>query len=198
MTKTSSPSAERNKEPILNVLKQELASEQLVLEIGSGTGQHACHFANALPHIQWQPTELAENIPTINSWLDEQELSNVLPPIVLDINHHPWPVKKADACFTCNTFHIVGEQSVLSTLKGCSEVLGNKGKLIVYGPFRINGKHTSASNEDFNGWLREQDPKSGILDLNELDKVAISHEFKPCRKIVMPANNYMIVWERRN
>jgi len=195
MTKISSPSAERNKEPILNVLKQELLSEHSVLEIGSGTGQHACHFASALPHIEWQPTELAENISTINSWLDELGPSNVLPPIVLDVNNHPWPVVKADVCFTCNTFHIVGEELVHSTLQGCAKVLADGGKLIVYGPFLVNGKHTSSSNEDFDHWLREQDPGSGILDLTQLDEVAASLGFKPQRKIAMPANNFIVVWE---
>jgi len=195
MDKPISPSAERNKESILTVLRRELPGKQNVLEIGSGTGQHACYFANALKDVVWQPSELAANITAIKKWLAESELNNVLEPIILDVNIKPWPIASADACFTCNTFHIVNMNSVRAIFKGCKSVLGKSGKLCVYGPFTIDGKHTSPSNKDFNQWLQDSDPNSGVRDLTQLDKIAQTYGFAPCRRIEMPANNFMVVWE---
>jgi len=195
MNKPFAPSAERNKDSILGVLKSELLASQTVLEIGSGTGQHACHFAQALPDVVWQPSELAANIPVINSWLGEHDFNNVPQPVELDVNEHPWPVASADVCFTCNTFHIVSTDSVRSIFQGCQSVLGGAGKLIVYGPFIINGEHTSASNEEFDQWLKQSDPASGVRDLTELDDVAAQFGFTVCRRIEMPANNFIVVWE---
>lgn len=197
MNKPSAPSAERNKEPIVSVMRRELQAKDVVLEIGSGTGQHACYVGSAMPDIVWQPTELRENISAIESWLDEYKLSNVQVPVVLDVNHHPWPVPQAsaDVCFTCNTFHIVSETSVVSVFKGCESVLGKSGKLMVYGPFTIDGEHVSPSNEEFDQWLHDSDPNSGVRDLTELDNIAHTFGFAPSRRIEMPANNFMVVWE---
>lgn len=195
MNKPFSPSAERNRDPILNVLRQELSSTQLVLEIGSGTGQHACYFANALPHLTWQPTELKHNIAAVNSWISTQKLDNILGPLELDVDVQPWPVKSAQACFTCNTFHIVSMDSVRAIFGGAKSALKDGGKLCVYGPFSINGKHTSAGNEQFDQQLRLESTVSGIRDLTELDKIAQSLGFTACRKIEMPANNLLVVWE---
>lgn len=195
MNKPCSPSAERNKDPILDVLKRELSAKNTVLEIGSGTGQHACYFANALTDIIWQPTELSENIPTIDLWLSEHSLANVLDPIELDVDVHPWPDASADVCFTCNTFHIVSQASVCSIFQGCQSVLAGSGKLCVYGPFTIEGKHIGAGNEEFDQWLRESDPNSGVRDITQLDEIARQFGFTACRRIEMPANNFMLVWE---
>ncbi len=195
MNKPCSPSAERNKEPILNVLKEELSSQQSVLEIGSGTGQHACYFSAALPHILWQPTELKENIPAIQQWMQEQHCSNLLEPKILNVDDQPWPYQNIDTCFTCNTFHIVGQSSVKSIFNGCKSVLHESGKLCVYGPFALKGKHTSESNEHFDHQLRASNPNSGIRDLFVLDDIAQQHGFKPHRKLAMPANNFFVVWE---
>lgn len=170
-----------------------------MLEIGSGTGQHACWFAAALPDITWQPTELEQNIPAIGRWLLEfkqaQNNDNILNPLVLDVNKHPWPVKRADVCFTSNTFHIVSMPAVRSIFEGCRRVLGDKGKLCVYGPFSINGQHTSDGNEQFDQQLRAEDSASGIRDMTELNELAQQFDFSDCRKMAMPANNFMLVWE---
>lgn len=195
MNKPFSPSADRNKEFILSTLRQELAADQLVLEIGSGTGQHACYFAAALPNVIWQPTELKQNIPGIDSWMDEQNLENILEPKALDVDVHPWPVTHANVCFTCNTFHIVGMPSVRSIFEGCNTVLRDGGKLCVYGPFAIDGQHTSAGNQQFDQQLRTSNPNSGVRDLSELDAIAQQLGFNAYRSITMPANNLFVVWE---
>lgn len=195
MNKPFSPSAERNKEPILNQLRHELPNNQHVLELGSGTGQHACYFANALPNIIWQPTELKQNIPGIVSWMNEHGTDNIQTPIELDVDAHPWPKTNIDVCYTCNTFHIVSEESVQSIFKGSQYALKRQGKLCVYGPFSKNARHTSVGNMRFDQQLREANPASGIRDLENLDELARQHEFKPCRYTQMPANNLFVVWE---
>ncbi|MFK7853677.1 MAG: DUF938 domain-containing protein [Granulosicoccus sp.] len=195
MNKPFSPSADRNKEPILGALRHELADNQQVLEIGSGTGQHACFFAAALPSIRWQPTELKQNIPAIQRWISEQPINNVLPPKELDVDVHPWPIHSADVCYTCNTFHIVSAQSVKNIYRGCKALLGSGGKLCVYGPFSIDGQHNSAGNESFDQQLRASNPDSGIRDLSQLDEIAQQSGFSAYRCTKMPANNLFVVWE---
>ena len=196
MNKPFSASAERNKQAILSKLQIQLNNGDHVLEIGSGTGQHACFFANALPNVIWQPTELQQNIPAINAWLNEHNLKNILEPLVLDINKLPWPKSQANACYTCNTLHIISMDSVHSFFKGCKQVLADKGKLCVYGPFSFDGQHTSPSTEEFDQWLRAADPASGVRDLNHLDSIAQELGFKACRFDKMPANNFFVVWEK--
>lgn len=196
MKKPHSPSADRNKEVILSVLKPEVSAGQLVLEIGSGTGQHVCVFGSALPDVNWQPTELENNISAINSWIAQHRFGNILEPIVLDVDTHPWPITSADVCFTCNTFHIVSMQSVRSIFQGCKNVLKDTGKLCVYGPFSIGGVHTSHSNALFDQQLRNAEATSGVRDLSELDNIAQQHGFAACRTTAMPANNLFVVWER--
>jgi len=194
MSKPFSPSADRNKHPLLIELSSELTSDELVLEIGSGTGQHACFFTDQLSGIYWQPTELAASLPAIHAWISEHNHPNILPPLELDVTK-PWPELHAQVCFTCNTFHIVSIEAVQSIFAGCQQVLRPGGKLLVYGPFSLNGKHTSLSNEQFDQQLRASDPKSGIRDLLELDTMAKSAGFLPCRYNQMPANNLFVVWE---
>lgn len=195
MNKPFSPSADRNKLPILNKLQLELSDGDNVLEIGSGTGQHACFFANAMPGILWQATELQQNIPAIETWLSEHKLKNTLEPRELDINRLPWPVIQANVCFTCNTLHIIGMDSVRSFFKGCAQVLNGNGKLCVYGPFSFDGQHTSASNKEFDQWLRDSNPASGVRDLHILDNLAQDLGFRACRYDAMPANNFFVTWE---
>lgn len=195
MNKPFSPSADRNKEPILGALRHEVSDNQQVLEIGSGTGQHACFFAESLPGILWQPTELKQNIPGIEFWINETPIKNVLPPKELDVDVHPWPDIGADVCYTCNTFHIVSMQSVKHIYQGCKALLGNSGKLCVYGPFSINGQHNSSGNAAFDQQLRASNPDSGIRDLSQLDKLAQQSGFSTYRSTKMPANNLFVVWE---
>jgi len=195
MNKPFSQSADNNKEPILKQLQRELSAGQVVLEIGSGTGQHACFFASAFPEVLWQATELEHNIPTIRQWMSEHQRKNLLDAKTLDINDHPWPTTTADVCYTCNTFHIVSMDSVCSIFTGSKAVLKNSGKLCVYGPFSINGKHISPSNQQFDEYLRASDRASGVRDLTELDEIAQRSGFNPCRYTAMPANNFFVVWE---
>jgi len=194
MKSVFSASADRNKAPILRVLESELAPDSKILEIGSGTGQHACYFAKQFPDVTWQPTELEANISHIKDWIAQQGNANILDPLVLDVAHHPWPAFQANVCYTCNTFHIMGIESVHSVFKGCKTVLHDGGKLIVYGPFAIQGKHTSASNQQFDLHLRNQNPLSGIRDLSSLDTTAQQHGFNACRTIEMPSNNLCVIW----
>lgn len=195
MSKPFAPSADRNKEPILHELQHLLIGNTQVLEIGSGTGQHACHFAPALPHVVWQPTELESNIDGIRQWLREHQPSNVLGPVVLDVNVHPWPVAQADVCFTCNTLHIVSESSVSSIFKGARSVLRDAGRLLAYGPFLVDGEHVGSGNEEFDRWLRSENPDSGVRDLSALDVLAHTSGFGPHRRIEMPANNFLVIWQ---
>jgi len=194
MSKPFSPSADRNKHPLLTELSSELNGDEHVLEIGSGTGQHACFFTERLSGIYWQPTELAANLPAISAWISEHKHPKILPPLELDVTK-PWPELNAQVCFTCNTFHIVSMEAVQSIFEGCQRVLMSSGKLLVYGPFSLNGKHTSLSNEQFDQQLRASNPDSGIRDLQELDKLAQTAGFSPCRYTQMPANNLFVVWE---
>lgn len=208
MNKPFSPAADRNKEPILHALKPHLSAGQLVLEIGSGTGQHACFFANTLNEIIWQPTELESNFSVLRHCLESDiessfdsrktphQPGNILDAVVLDVDEHPWPIATADICYTCNTLHIMSMQSVHSLLKGCENVIKKAGKLCVYGPFKINGTHTSESNSLFDQQLRKSDAASGIRDLTELDELAQQHGFSRCTYSTLPANNLFVVWER--
>ena len=190
-----SPSADRNKKAILGALKPELSAGQLVLEIGSGTGQHASYFASSMPEIFWQPTELESNIAAINSWRAEQPTENFRKPLILDVDSFPWSITNADVCYTCNTLHIISITSINSLFKGCSAALKSAGKLCVYGPFSIDDQHSSQSNIEFDQQLRLSDPAKGVRDLTKLDSMAQQHEFKPCRYTAMPANNLFVVWE---
>lgn len=194
MQKPFSPSADRNKEPILEQLRKEVSANQTVLEIGSGTGQHACFFAKALPEITWQPTELRQNIPVINSWIKEQGTNNILEPIELDVDK-PWPAVNAQVTYTCNTLHIVSLASAHSLITGSKSILGEAGKLCVYGPFMVDGAHTSESNRNFDEQLRSSNPESGVRNLTELDTFAQNLGFSACRYSPMPANNLFVVWE---
>src|SRR5207244_693794 len=135
-----------------------LASSRSVLEIGSGTGQHAVHFAAALPHLSWQPTELAGQLAPLAERIRLEGTPNLRAPIALDVHEHPWPVAPVDAVFSANTLHIMGWSAVRDFFRGVGEALGRPGVLCVYGPFRYHGEHTSQSNADFDRWLKAREP----------------------------------------
>lgn len=196
MTRPFSASADRNKNAILVAFTAEVNADHLVLEIGSGTGQHALHFAHQLPQIIWQASEIERNYPVLTSGIRGHTLSNVLDAIVLDVDSPSWPITHADICYTCNTLHIMSMNSVRSLVQGCADVLGDNGKLCVYGPFMINGDHISDSNEQFDQHLRASDPASGVRDLTDVDAIAQQFGFAPARRVVMPANNFFVVWAR--
>ena len=194
--KPFAPSAERNKDAILKVLKEQLSSDDVVLEYGSGTGQHLTHFATAIPTVQWIPSDLPEQLPGIRQWIDETTCKNILSPISLDLTTPVLPNINPTACYTSNTFHIVSWESVQQAFK-CSATLLNEGqKLLVYGPFSSNGQHNSQGNSEFDQQLRINNPESGIRDLNELNTLAGQQGFLDAQAIQMPANNQLLVWIR--
>jgi len=194
---TSSQACERNKGPILGVLQAELASSRRVLEIGSGTGQHAVHFAAHLPQLQWQPSELRENLPPLAERIALEGTSNLLPPIALDVREHPWPAVPADAIFSANTLHIISWEEVQQFFRGAGAVLGEAGVLCVYGPFRYHSRHTSDSNAEFDACLKARDARSGIRDFEALEALARAQGFETTADKAMPANNRTLVWRRR-
>lgn len=186
---------ERNQEPILGVLKDEFASASCVLEIGSGTGQHAVYFARALPHLVWQTSDLPANHPGIGAWLEEAGLPNVRPPLALDVTAD-WPEVAFDAVFSANTAHIMSWQAVCAMFAGVGERLPAGGRFVLYGPFSEHGRHTSDSNAAFDKWLRKRDPLSGVRDIIELDRTASASGLVLRNRHPMPANNQIVVWQR--
>jgi cyclopropane fatty-acyl-phospholipid synthase-like methyltransferase len=193
--KPFAPACERNREPILAVLRRYFADRHQVLEVGSGTGQHAVHFAAALRWVTWQCSDVAANLPGIRLWLDEAALPNTPPPIVLDV-HGPWPSTSYDAVFSANTLHIVGWDEVEAFFTGVGRVLEDDGMLVVYGPFNYAGTFISESNRDFDGWLKARDPHSGVRDFEAVDALARGIGLKLVDDVDMPANNRCLVWRR--
>ena len=191
-----SDACERNKDPILKILKHEFNNSNLVLEIGSGTGQHAVYFGKHLSHLNWQPTDLNENLASIKERIDLEATDNVKPPIELDVSKHPWPILDVDAVFTANTFHIMSWELIENFFVGLGEVLNISGALCVYGPFKYRGKYTSESNEKFDGFLKSRDPQSGIRDFEDVNLLAIEQGLRLLEDHKMPANNQCIVWKR--
>ena len=197
--KPFSPAAERNRDPILDVLKRHFASATRVLEIGSGTGQHAVYFAPAFLNTLWQTSDVAQCLPGIRAWLDEAALPNTPPPLVLDINGH-WPEltpeQRYDAAFTANTLHIVSWQEVQTLFSKLDSVLATKALLAAYGPFNYGGRFTSDSNRTFDGWLKQRSAASGIRNFEDVDALAKSIGLMLVEDCAMPANNHLLVWQR--
>ena len=197
--KPISRSVARNRAPILDVLKKEFSRVQRVLEIGSGTGQHAVHFAPALPNAEWQTSDVEAALPGIRSWLDAARLPKLPPALALDING-PWPVrardKRYDAAFTANTLHIISWPEVQRLFTGLKDVLTADALLAVYGPFNYNGAFTSDSNRTFDESLKRQSPTSGIRDFEAVEALAASIGFELIADHAMPANNRVLVWRR--
>ena len=162
MSKQFSSASERNREPILAVLSTEMAASHQVLEVGSGTGQHAVFFAAHMPHLIWQTSDLAQNHASISAWMQEANLPNVLPPLVLDMEQPDWPLQTYDAVFTANTCHIMAWHQVENMFRGVAQRLNPGGKFYVYGPFNYDGKFTSAGNAQFDASLRAQAAHMGI------------------------------------
>ncbi len=189
-------SCEQNKHPILTVLREEFAQASEILEIGSGTGQHAVFFANALPHLHWQTSDCTGNHPGILTWLNEDGGDNVLLPLPLDVSQDPWPRHRYDGVFSANTVHIMGWTEVEKLFGGVGRVLTPGGRFCLYGPFNRDGKFTSESNARFDIWLKQRNPKSGIRDRAALNKLAQGQGLQPVADHEMPANNRILVWRR--
>lgn len=193
--KPFAPSCERNQGPILDVLQRHLGDTRRVLEVGSGTGQHAVHFAAAMPWLTWQTSDRADNLPGITAWLDDMALPNTPLTIELDVDG-PWPDATFDAVFTANSLHIMGWPQVEAFFAGVGQVLAKGGLLIVYGPFNYGGEFTSDSNRTFEQWLKDRDAASGIRDLEAVDALARRIGLLLLEDNAMPANNRGLVWRR--
>jgi SAM-dependent methyltransferase len=186
---------ERNKGPILDVLQRTLPERGLLLEIASGTGQHVAHFAAALPSLRFQPSERdAAMHASIAAWT--AALDNVLPPIALDVTAPEWPLPTVDAIFNANMIHIAPFVVCEALMRGAGEHLAPDGTLVMYGPYRIDGRHTSESNAAFDASLRERDPEWGVRDLEIVCELAGSHGLSLQERVAMPANNQTLIFRR--
>ena len=194
--KPYSEACEKNQSAILEVLQSALSRQHHVLEIASGTGQHAIHFGRALPHLTWQTSELPHNHAGIRAWLDEAALPNVLPPVALDVTDAHWPAGVVDAVFNANTVHIVSESEVERMFAGIARTLSAGGILCLYGPFNYHKKFTSESNARFDVWLKSRNPESGIRDFEAIDQLAKTHGLRLLQDVAMPSNNRTLVWQR--
>jgi cyclopropane fatty-acyl-phospholipid synthase-like methyltransferase len=188
---------ERNSLPILEVIRSEFEHASTVLEIGSGTGQHAVSFGNALNHLFWQTSELIENHAGIHAWLDEEGLPNVRKPIELDVMTADVSPQDYDAVFSANTAHIMSYEAVEKMFSLVGKTLRENGIFCLYGPFRQGGEFNTQSNADFDRSLRERNPQMGIRDLEALDKLGESGGMVRERLYAMPANNSLAVWRKR-
>lgn len=194
-TKITNPWPERNKQPILEVLQRVLPTRGTILEIGSGSGQHADFFSNELSSMRWLPSDIDDdNLASIRAWRAENSRPNFLDPIRLDVLADPWPVDQVEAIFSANMIHITPWKCCLGLLAGARRHLVSGGLLILYGPFRIGGEHTAESNEAFDGSLRNRDPRFGVRDLEAV--VEATEELSLEERVEMPANNQILVFER--
>ena len=194
-------SCEQNKDVILDVIQPLMTNSKDVLEIGSGTGQHAIHFAQAMSHIQWYPSDRSECLPGIRMWIDEFRakgvaLENIRTPIELDVTQENWPELEVDVIFMANTLHIMHWDEVEGMFQKLSSVLKPGGMVLAYGPFNYQGQYTSASNQQFDGWLKSRDPDSGIRDFDELNLLASHNGLSIMADFEMPANNRILCWHK--
>ena len=194
MDKPFSAACERNQGAILEVLRQRFADRTRVLEIGSGTGQHAAHFARALPHLLWQTSDVAAHLGGVRQWLSEAALANTPPPLVFDINGEP-PAGKFDAIFSANTLHIMGWSEVQRFFALLPQLMSEDATLVVYGPFNYGGKFTSPSNAAFDATLRAGDARRGIRNFEDVEALAQSAGLALVEDRAMPANNRCISWK---
>lgn len=190
-----SEACERNKAPILAILKNLLAAPGLVLEIGAGTGQHAVHFARHLPHLEWLPTDRSEWLDALRERVRREGPPNLRAPIELDVNSNGWAIESADAVFSANTLHIMAWPEVEAFFRGVGRTLAPRGRLAVYGPFRFKGSYTSASNAEFDAYLRRRDAAGGIRDFEAVDALAAAVGLQLAANHAMPANNQLLVWQ---
>lgn len=194
--KPYSAACERNREPILAVLREHFADRKKVLEIGSGTGQHAVHFAAAMPQLVWQTADRPSHHAGILAWMAEAKLPNVLPPLLLDANQSSWDIGRYDAVFSANTLHIMSWQEVQKMFAHLPQVLTPAAKLVIYGPFNYGGKFSSDSNAAFEQTLKSWGPHMGIRDAEAVDALAKCIGLELIEDRAMPANNRCRVWQR--
>jgi len=195
--KQFSPACERNQQPILDVLREILPEQGVVLEIGSGTGQHVAYFAGQLPQLTWQPTDLPENLDSVRAWREESGTGNINEPLVLDLLSDNWPIAQADVVICINAIHIVSWQGVKNLFAGVGRLLNDGGVFYVYGPYRYAHRPLEPSNQQFDQWLKAHDPASGIRDFEAVNELAAKASLtKECDQ-AMPANNRSIWWRKQ-
>jgi hypothetical protein len=197
------PACERNRDPILAVLRTCLADRRHVIEVGSGTGQHAVHFAGGMPWLDWQATDVPANLAGIAAWRAAAALPNLAPPLPLDLARTGWVEDiapalpaPADAAFSANVVHIVAWPLVASMFEGLGRLLARDATIVLYGPFNLGGRFTAPSNREFDAWLKARDPASGVRDLEAVDALARAAGFTLAGKQPMPANNFTVAWRR--
>ena len=194
--KPFAPACERNKGPILEVLRRVFADADDVLEIGSGTGQHAVWFAAGLPHLIWRTSDLPCEHAGINAWIDDAGLANVERPLALDVARRPWPLASAGGAFSANTAHYMCWPEVEAMFGGVAGLLPPGARFALYGPFARDGLHTSPSNAAFDRMLRAHDPGFGVRDLRDLERIAAEGEMAIEEDVAMPSNNRVLVWRK--
>lgn len=191
-----SPASERNRDPLLGVLRRVLPSRGLLLEIAAGSGQHAAYFSDALRGLTWQPTDPSpESLASIDDWRKESA-GDQRPALRLDVHEHPWSVPQADAVLCVNMIHIAPWSACEALLSGSARALPEGGPLVLYGPYKRDGAHTAPSNEQFDAWLKSQDPRYGVRDLGEVSGLAARQGFRLDEVVPMPANNFTVVLRR--
>jgi SAM-dependent methyltransferase len=189
-----SAACERSKDPILEVLRLRFADRTQVLEIGSGTGQHAVYFARQLGHLTWHPTEQLVYLADLTERVKLEGPRNLRPPMLLDVSQAVWPVRGVDALFTANTLHIMSWPEVMALFNGIGTVLAPAGVLCIYGPFRYSGRYTSDSNREFDQMLQERDPQSGLRDIEAVRPLADQYGLHLVADLDLPANNRLLVF----
>jgi len=189
-----SAAAERNKDAILEKLQHILDGTEFILEVGSGTGQHAIHFANKLPDLTWQPTDLKERLTVTDAVLASANLNNIKKALSLDVRQYEWPNIAADVIYTSNTLHIMSWEVAQKLIIGAAQILPEEGLLIIYGPFNYEGEFTSESNKMFDGSLKKSNPEQGIRDFEGVEKIANMHNLDLQDDFTMPANNRLLVF----
>jgi cyclopropane fatty-acyl-phospholipid synthase-like methyltransferase len=194
-SKPHSPACDRNRDSILAVLNEHFAECRSVLEIGSGTGQHAVYFAAAMPQLTWQCSDVAENLPGIRMWLEDAQLANTPAPIELDVDG-AWPQARFEGVFSANTLHIMGWAQVEACFAQLPAMLADAATVAMYGPFNYGGAYTSRSNREFDAWLKARGPNSGIRDFEAVDALARAIGLRLIADVSMPANNRTLVWRR--
>ncbi|MBT3620152.1 MAG: DUF938 domain-containing protein [Porticoccaceae bacterium] len=196
MNKPFSQACENNHSPIGAVLTRLLSTSASVLELGSGTGQHAVWFAQQLPHLHWQTSDRMENHSGINQWLDESELDNIGAPIALDVSRDAWPTEPFDAVFSSNTAHIMAWPEIEIMFSQVAGTLSACGLFCLYGPMKYSGVITEESNRAFDHRLKAHNPRQGIREFNDLDQLALTAGMSLLEDNAMPANNRLLVWQK--
>jgi cyclopropane fatty-acyl-phospholipid synthase-like methyltransferase len=191
-----SAACERNKGPILEVLRVRFADRAQVLEIGSGTGQHAVHFARALTHLTWHPTEQLTYLADLTERVKAEGSPNLRAPTLLDVRQAVWSVRSVDAIFTANTLHIMSWPEVMALFAGIGSVLAPGGVLGIYGPFRYAGRYTSDSNQEFDRMLQDRDPQSGLRDIQDINSLAEQYGLRLDADHDLPANNRLLIFTK--